>query len=49
MKRFGRWVIWIVILEFLLVFAIGLRMRRELEQQRVHFVETAEVRPGGLA
>ena len=40
MKRLGRWVLWIVILEFLLFFAIGLRMRREMERPRLHFVQT---------
>lgn len=41
MKRLGRWLVWILILEFLLFFAIGLRMRREMQQQRVYFVQEA--------
>ena len=39
MKRLGRWVVWILILEFLFFFAVGLRVRREMEQPRFHFVE----------
>ena len=41
MKRLGRWIVWLVIIEFLLFFALGLRIRREMEQPRVHFVQTA--------
>ena len=40
MKRLGRWVLWLVILEFLLFFAIGIRVRREMERPQVHYVET---------
>ena len=39
MKRLGRWVVWILILEFLFFFVVGLRLRRELEQPRLHFVQ----------
>ena len=39
MKRLGRWIFWLVIVEFLLFFAIGIRIRREMEQPRVHFVQ----------
>jgi hypothetical protein len=39
MKRFGKWIIWLVILEFLFFFALGTRMRRKMEQPRVHYVQ----------
>ncbi len=38
MKRFGRWIIWLVILEFLFFFAVGTRVRRQMERPRVHYV-----------
>ena len=39
MKRLGRWVVWILILEFLFFFVVGLRLRREMERQPLHFVQ----------
>ena len=54
MKRMGRWVLWLLLLEFLIFFVIGLRIRRNIEAPTVHFVavpfEVAEDRaPRGRA
>ena len=38
MKRMGRWVLWFLILEFLIFFVIGTRIRRGFEAPVVHFV-----------
>ena len=45
MKKFARWIVWILILEFLFFFALGLRLRHRLEAQTVHFVSA----PAGRA
>lgn len=39
MRRMGRWIAWLLILEFLLFFVIGLRIQREMARPRVHFVQ----------
>ena len=38
MKRMGRWILWLLLIEFLIFFVIGTRIRRGLEAPAVHFV-----------
>ena len=41
MKRMGKWVVWILVAEFVLAFAIGTKIRRDFEKPRIHFVQEA--------
>ncbi len=45
MKKLGKWVIWIVILEFLFFFALGTRIRRQWETPTMHFVASPAPAP----